>query len=163
MRKNRLLGLLGTVIAVTALGAVVAACDDDEGGGDATATAPVATEPDATSSQAPDETATTEATASGSTELEIEAEDTAFSTDTLEAPAGEAFSVAFTNSDDGIGHTFSLYASQAAVDANEDPIASSELLQGPAERSVDVPALDAGEYYFQCDIHTSMNGTLTAQ
>ena len=158
MRMNHLLGLLGSVIAVAALAVFVAACDDDEGGGDATATAPAAT-----SAEGGDATPTSEGTAAAGSGLEIEAEDTAFSTDTLDAPAGETFTVEFKNRDDGIGHTFSLYPSQQAAQTDEDPIASSELVQGPADRSVSVPALEAGEYYFQCDIHNTMNGTLTAQ
>ena len=168
MRRNRLLGLMGTVIVVTALAVFVAACDDNGGAGDATATQPAATEPAATepaatSTQGGGGTPTSEGTAAAGSELEIEAEDVAFDTDALEAPAGAAFTVLLKNRDDGTPHTFSLYASQEAVDANEDPLATTGQVTGPAEQPVNVPALEAGDYYFQCDVHPSMNGTLTAQ
>jgi plastocyanin len=167
MRKNRLLGLMGTVIAVTALAVFVAACDDNGGGGDATATQPAATEPAATEPAATStqggETPTSEGTAATGAELEIEAQDVAFSTDALQAPAGEAFTVLLKNKDDGTQHTFSLYASQDAANAGQDPLATTGRVTGPAEKSVSVSALQAGDYYFQCDVHPSMNGTLTAQ
>lgn len=35
-----------------------------------------------------------------------------------------------------------------------------EIFPGPATRDYDVPALEAGTYYFQCDIHPQMNGTV---
>jgi plastocyanin len=163
MRKNRLLGLTATGIAVAALALFVAACDDDEGGGDATATEPAATEPAATPAEGGDSTPTSEGTAAAGAELEIEAEDVAFDTDALQAPAGAAFTVLLKNRDDGIQHTFSLYASRDAVNANEDALATTGRVTGPAEQPVNVPALDAGEYYFQCDVHPSMNGALTAE
>ena len=36
-----------------------------------------------------------------------------------------------------------------------------DLVTGPAKVDYDVPALPAGTYYFQCDVHPSMNGTVT--
>ena len=161
MHWKRTLRMAGAALAILALAAFSAACDDEESAGDATSTEPAATqpagtEPDATSTQAADETPAAEA-------LEIEAENVAFSTDALEAPANQAFSVVFNNRDDGISHTFSIYESQAAVDANEDPLATTGQVLGPAEETLNVPALEAGEYYFQCDVHSTMNGTLTVQ
>jgi plastocyanin len=31
-----------------------------------------------------------------------------------------------------------------------------------AVTTYDVPELEAGTYYFQCDVHPNMNGTVTA-
>jgi plastocyanin len=165
--SKRLLGIAAAAVAALLLAAFVAACDDDSDGGDgeATATAPAATEPVATAADG-GETPTTEA-AGGETPaqegVEIEAEDVSFNTDALQAPAGAAFSVLLKNRDDGIPHTFSLYASKKAVDDGEDPLATTGQVTGPAEQPVEVPALEAGDYYFQCDVHPSMNGDLTAQ
>jgi hypothetical protein len=38
-----------------------------------------------------------------------------------------------------------------------------EIFNGVAERTYDVPALDAGAYGFICSVHPNMAGTLTAQ
>ena len=35
-------------------------------------------------------------------------------------------------------------------------------ITGPAEANYQVPALDAGDYKFQCSVHPNMTGTLTA-
>jgi plastocyanin len=34
---------------------------------------------------------------------------------------------------------------------------------GPITVTYDVPALSAGSYYFQCDVHASMNGIVIAR
>jgi plastocyanin len=163
MRYRRTWVAAAAAVIVVALAALGAACDDDENGGDGTSTAPAATEPAGTTST-PENGAPTEAPDDGAAAgLEIEAEGIAYSTDALQAPAGQAFAVAFTNNDDGIPHTFSIYASEEAADADEDPLASTGQVTGPAEETLDVEALEAGEYYFQCDVHPSMNGTLTVQ
>ena len=40
-------------------------------------------------------------------------------------------------------------------------IVVGEVITGPdATTQIVVPALDAGTYYFQCDIHPDMNGTV---
>ena len=42
-------------------------------------------------------------------------------------------------------------------------IAVSDSIVGPGSViELEVPALQPGSYYFQCDIHPFMNGTLTA-
>ena len=35
-----------------------------------------------------------------------------------------------------------------------------ELITGPDEIQYEIPALDAGEYYFLCIVHPTMNGTV---
>jgi hypothetical protein len=37
-----------------------------------------------------------------------------------------------------------------------------ELITGPDTIEYEVPALDPGEFYFQCDVHPTMNGTWNA-
>jgi plastocyanin len=150
-------------VIVVALAALGAACDDEENGGDATSTAPAATEPAGATSTAENGAPTEAPDDSAGAGPEIEAEGIAYSTDALQAAAGQAFTVAFNNKDDGIPHTFSIYESAGAVDAGEDPLASTGQVLGPAEETLDVEPLDAGEYYFQCDVHPTMNGTLTVQ
>jgi plastocyanin len=153
--------LLATCLVLgVALG--VAACDDDEAD-NGTPTEPEATEaatqPDATE-------AATEpgATPGDGVTLEISASDSlSFNVDTLEVAAGEPFSVTFDNQDTGVQHNFALYESEDEAHGGGDPIAATDLAPGPDVQTVEVPALDAGEYYFHCDVHPNMNGTLTAE
>ena len=37
------------------------------------------------------------------------------------------------------------------------------LVTGPATADYQVPALPPGKYFFRCDVHPQMNGTLTAR
>jgi plastocyanin len=158
MSKRRWVASLAGV-AVLSLGVlVVVACDDDKGGGDKTPAEPSATEPAGETDTAP-----TAVTPVGQ-QLEISADSlTSFDIDELAAPAGEPFTVTFDNRDTGIPHNWALYASEDDADDTDKAIAATEIETAPDVQSVVVPALDPGEYYFQCDLHPNMNGTLTAQ
>jgi plastocyanin len=146
-------------VALLSLGVlIVGACDDDEGGGDKTPAEPTATEPAGETDATP-----TSVTPVGP-QLEISADSlTSFDTDELEAPAGEAVTVTFDNRDTGIQHNWALYASEDDADDPDKAIAATEIEPAPDVQSVVVPAVDPGEYYFQCDLHPNMNGTLTAR
>jgi plastocyanin len=93
-------------------------------------------------------------------ELEIAAENVAFNTDEIQLPADEEASLHLTNSDSSsVQHNISIY---------EDDSASKELFKGqtiPGGQDVtyEIPGLPKGEYYFQCDVHPGMNGTVTVQ
>jgi len=53
-----------------------------------------------------------------------------------------------------------------AVDTEEggDEIVTGEVITGPdAETTITVPALEPGEYYFMCDVHPEMNGTIVVE
>jgi plastocyanin len=161
--KRTRLALLGAIVAVS-LGLLVAACDDDEnGGGGPAETAPAsngatATEPDGSTDGEP-----TDVTSVGE-QVQIAADNlTAFDTDELTAPAGEPFTVTFDNRDTGIPHNWALYASEDDAGDPDLALAATEIESAPDVQSVVVPALDPGEYYFQCDVHPNMNGTLTAE
>jgi cytochrome c oxidase subunit 2 len=84
-----------------------------------------------------------------------------FDTDCLAVPANQPFTIEFDNKDeDGIPHNVAVYT--------KDPAAGGELLGGatdindtvtaPDSTTYEVDALDPGNYYFQCDVHTGMNG-----
>jgi plastocyanin len=94
-------------------------------------------------------------TANG-TELTLTASSVAFSTNCLAAPAGEAFTIAFDNQDNGTSHNVAIYPEGDGAKA----VFTGDVTTGVSSTTYDVPALDAGTYRFQCDVHpTTMNGT----
>jgi plastocyanin len=78
--------------------------------------------------------------------------------------ANAKITVTLDNQDSALGvpHNFGLYTNAART-------ADKEIYKPPKDaapgQKVDyvVPALKAGTYYFQCDIHPSMNGTATVK
>jgi len=83
-------------------------------------------------------------------------DDQRFVPDRIELPADDVSILAFSNEDDGVQHNVAVYAD----DTVEEPIAIGDLVEGPMTTFTEVPALDAGEYYFRCDVHPIMDGTL---
>src|ERR687892_567744 len=108
--------------------------------------APATSEPEADCTQAVD--GVVDITASG-----IE-----FDTGCIEVPAGEPFSIAFDNQDPD-QHNVAIYPSAEEL---TDPLFRGEIFGGPDTVEYDPPVdpLDPGEYYFQCDVHPTMNGTV---
>ena len=87
----------------------------------------------------------------------LTAEDLAFDASVIQAPAGAAFTISFTNNDSA-PHNVSVYTEEGGDQiATSDPINQGETLE------VEVPAQDAGEYFFVCDIHPDMNGTIVVE
>lgn len=77
----------------------------------------------------------------------------------LEAPAGSAFDIAFENQDSGTLHNVSIYTDESA---NESLYKGGFFSSGT--QTENVPALEAGTYYFRCDVHpTTMHGDLTVR
>ena len=78
-----------------------------------------------------------------------------FQTPDVKAPAGKAFAMTFRNQDSP-PHNVSIFT---------DSSASQRVFQGEVfaqgERVYQVPALAAGTYFFRCDVHPDMTGTLT--
>lgn len=86
-----------------------------------------------------------------------------FNTDSLQAPANEPLTVTFDNRDNGVYHNFALYESEDDAGDTDKAIAASDLESGPETQTIDVRALEPGEYYFQCDLHPNMRGALIVQ
>jgi plastocyanin len=80
----------------------------------------------------------------------------AFDVSELNLPAGQEAPLPFDNQDAGIPHNVSIYTEQGG-----EPLFTGEIITGPAKIDYAVPALDAGSYYFQCDVHPNMSGTVT--
>ena len=87
--------------------------------------------------------------------LHIAAQNIAFDTDHLEAPAGQAFVLEFANNDPGVPHNVEI------KNASGTSMFKGQIITGPAKMSYQVPALAAGSYMFLCDVHPNMTGTLT--
>ncbi len=86
----------------------------------------------------------------------VTADNLEFSTDRIGAPAGEAFTIEFTNQE-GAPHNIAIYTDES----RSEQIFAGEVI-GQESITYEIPALEAGDYYFQCDVHPEMNGTLTA-
>lgn len=85
-------------------------------------------------------------------------DDQGFTPERVTLPAGAAAELEFRNDDGGVPHNVAIYQDDSAQDA----LFVGDLVDGPATVTYDVPALDPGEYYFRCDVHPQMNGTLEA-
>ena len=81
----------------------------------------------------------------------------AFEPPVLAVPASEAFVLALRNEDSGIPHTLQV------SDPNGGAIATTDVITGPGEAEVDVPALEPGSYTLVCTIPPTMTATLTAE
>jgi plastocyanin len=74
----------------------------------------------------------------------------------IDLPADDVSILAFSNEDEGVQHNVAIYTD----DTVEEPVAIGDLVEGPMTTLTEVPALDPGEYYFRCDVHPIMDGTL---
>jgi len=94
--------------------------------------------------------------------LSIVAQGTAFDPTCLVAPAGTPFTIDFDNKDPvaTVGpHNIVVAKDEASTSTN--PIFRGELVSGPDTVEYKVPAIDAaGSYFFHCEVHPSMTGTL---
>lgn len=136
LRRGALIGLLVTASLV------LAAC----GGGD----------------ESPSSAPSDDDTAGGTVSVvdgavAINAADLAFDANVIQAPAGEAFTASFTNNE-GVPHNFSVYTEEGG-----DAIVQGEIINEGETADVEVDALEAGEYYFVCDLHPEMNGTIVVE
>ena len=90
--------------------------------------------------------------------VEVTAEDIAFSVETITAPAGEAFTVTFTNNE-AVPHNFSVYTEEGG-----EEIAIGDVIGQGETDEISIDALEPGEYFFVCDVHaTEMTGTLIVE
>ena len=83
-------------------------------------------------------------------------DDQAFVPTSLRLPANEAVVLAFDNEDRGVQHNVAIYTDESA----EESVFVGGLIAGPVTTTYHVPALDPGTYFFRCDVHPQMNGSM---
>jgi plastocyanin len=88
--------------------------------------------------------------------VNISAKDTnSFNTDTLTFPAGRTVPLVFDNETASTPHDVAIYDKQGGTE-----LFKGALITGIAQVTYQVKALAAGTYFFQCDVHPNMHGTL---
>jgi plastocyanin len=80
-----------------------------------------------------------------------------FNTATLSFPADSPVALTFDNQDAGVTHNVAIYQDQAYT----QPKFNGEIVTGPTTVTYDVPPLAPGTYYFKCDVHPTMAGTVS--
>lgn len=118
----------------------------------------------ACSSAAEDRTAATTPTPAsggrepGAGELRVIGRNLRFDVKELSAPAGTAFTIVFDNRDQGVPHNLAVYRSGPPANG---AIVNTPTRPGSETQRLAVSPLEAGRYFYQCDVHpTTMTGTL---
>jgi plastocyanin len=75
----------------------------------------------------------------------------------IDAPAGEPFTITFDNRDAGVQHNIQVFKGTAP---SGDTLFQGDLVTGAATIDYEIPALDAGEYAFNCIVHPTMVGKI---
>jgi len=84
----------------------------------------------------------------------ITTDDMAFDANVIQATAGQDFTVTLVNNDSA-PHNWALYTEEGG-----ETIVTGDVADPGATVTVDVSGLDEGTYYFKCDIHPEMNGSV---
>jgi plastocyanin len=90
--------------------------------------------------------------------VQIVAQGLAFTPDTscIQVPAGKPFTIHFDNQDAGTPHDVAIFPS--ATELTTVLFRPPGYLTGVASTDYHVDALDAGTYFFHCDVHPTMTG-----
>jgi plastocyanin len=108
-------------------------------------------------SAAPTESDAPSAPAAGGS-VTITAKDLKFTATEVSVPADEAFDLVFENQD-GAPHNVAIYTDSSA----STKVSVGEIFGGPGQKTQGVPALAAGTYFFRCDVHPDMQGSIVAE
>jgi plastocyanin len=88
----------------------------------------------------------------------VEARGLQFLQPNVSVPSGGQVAIHFVNSDAGTQHNIAVFRGQ---DATAPLLFRGELIAGPAEVDYTFEAPPPGTYFFHCDVHPTMTGTLT--
>jgi plastocyanin len=89
--------------------------------------------------------------------ITLTASGVSFDTDTLTLPAGKEAEINFVN-DDTVQHNLGIYESEGGKE-----LFKGDIINGGQTTTYAIPALDKGEYHFQCDVHPSMAGSVVVE
>lgn len=88
--------------------------------------------------------------------LDVRAQDISFDTDELRLEAGAQTVIGFENRDSSSTlHNIAIYEDENST----DPIFRGTIIPGGTDIDYELQAPEGGRYFFQCDVHPSMNGT----
>jgi plastocyanin len=88
--------------------------------------------------------------------LQVVAHDLAFDTSEFDLKSGAETPLTFSNEDPGVEHNIAIYPDSSGG----TPLFQGERIFGPGSTTYTIPSLEPGQYYFQCDVHPTMNGTV---
>lgn len=93
------------------------------------------------------------------TELTVTAQNVAFTTPTISAPANSPITIQFENKDANVPHNIKIFKDSIGGTVVFD----GKVFPGVATQAYAVGPLAAGTYPFECFVHPNMTGTLTVQ
>src|SRR5438093_13260078 len=93
----------------------------------------------------------------GGTRITVAAQGLQFDTNRIELSAGAPSTIHFENNDPGIQHNIAIFT-DSSLGTN---LFRGEIVTGPAAVDYRIPPLEPGSYYFHCDVHPTMRGTVT--
>ncbi|MGZ8639917.1 MAG: cupredoxin domain-containing protein [Actinomycetota bacterium] len=88
--------------------------------------------------------------------LTITAKSLAFDTDEIDLPAGQPTTITFDNQDAGVPHNIAIFNDSSL----SQTLFQGERFPGIDSRPYEIPPLDPGTYYFHCDVHPTMSGSV---
>src|SRR4029453_18113362 len=83
----------------------------------------------------------------------------AFEPTSLTVPAGEAFTLQFHNEDANTQHNVQIFDDPKFAGT---PLFSGALITGVRQTDYEVDPLEAGAYFFHCEVHPTMTGKMQA-
>jgi plastocyanin len=92
----------------------------------------------------------------GGAKVTVTAQGLQFDTDRITLPPGAPSTIHFENNDPGIQHNIAIFT-DSSLGTN---LFRGEIVTGPAAVDYRIPPLEPGTYYFHCDVHPTMNGTV---
>jgi len=95
----------------------------------------------------------------GGARVTVAAQGLQFDTDSIELPAGAPSTIHFENNDSGIQHNIAIFT-DSSLGTN---LFRGEIVTGPAAVDYRIPPLEPGTYYFHCDVHPTMSGTVVVK
>ena len=90
--------------------------------------------------------------------VKVVAQDNAFDTDCIMAPADRGFRIYLQNNDRDTVHNLSIYSADPARDEKATQLYKGKSVKGQSQEEYSVDALPAGTYWFQDDKATTMWG-----